>query len=142
MDPKLFFRRRRNKSEGGLARVDRLVLVLRPDLQPARGRPEAALCVEALPFGRRPSGEAGKDLGTKRLEVDIVLRHRLVGVVVVLEAAAGLEEALRSEVGGRRVRWNRTNLEAERGGGGEAVLSVLGFEAGQPVLVRDGSPPL
>jgi hypothetical protein len=103
MDPKLFFRRRRNKSKRGLARVDRLVLVPRPDLQPAGGRPEAAaLCVEALPLERRPSGEAGKDLRTKRLKIDVVFRHRLVGIVVVLEAAAGLEEALRSEVGGRR----------------------------------------
>jgi hypothetical protein len=104
MDPKLFFRRRRNKSERWLARVDRLVLVLRPDLQPAGGRPEAAaLCVEALPLERRPSGgEARKDLRTKRLEIYVVLGHRLVGVVVVLEAAAGLQEALRSEVGGRR----------------------------------------
>jgi hypothetical protein len=104
MDPKLFFfRRRRNKSERGLTRVDRLVLVPRPDLQPAGGRPEAAaLCIEALPLERRPPGEAGKDLWTKRLEIHVVLRHRLVGVVVVLEAAAGLQEALRSEVGGRR----------------------------------------
>jgi hypothetical protein len=104
MDPKLFLRRRRNKGERGLARVDRLVLVLRPDLQSAGGRPEAAaLCVEALPLERRrPSGEARKDLRTERLEIHLVLRHRLVGVVVVLEAAAGLQEALRSEVGGRR----------------------------------------
>jgi hypothetical protein len=103
MDPKLFFRRRRNKGERGLTRVDRLVLVLRPDLQPAGGRPEAtALCVEALPLERRPPGEAGKDLRMERLEIHVVLRHRLVGIVVVLEAAAGLEEALRSEIGGRR----------------------------------------
>jgi hypothetical protein len=104
MDPKLFFRWRRNKGKRGLTRVDRLVLVLRPDLQPAGGRPEAALCVvEALPLERRrPSGEAGKDLRTKRLEIHVVLRHRLVGIVVVLEAAAGLVEALRPEVGGRR----------------------------------------
>jgi hypothetical protein len=78
------------------------VLVPRPDLQPAGGRPEAALCVEALPLERRPPGEAGKDLRTKRLEIHLVFRHRLVGVVVVLKAAAGMEEALRSEVGGRR----------------------------------------
>jgi hypothetical protein len=103
MDPKLFFlRRRRNKSERGLTRVDRLVLVPRPDLQPSGGRTEAALCVEALPLERRPSGEAGKDLRMERLEIHVVLRHRLVGVVVVLEAAAGLEEAFCPEVGGRR----------------------------------------